>query len=39
MYTVFCVTVMINNTGDDDVDDDDDDDDGDYNNAKNVTDD
>ena len=36
MYTVFCVTVMINNNGDDD---DDDDDDGDYNNAKNVTDD
>lgn len=33
MYTVFCVTVMINNNGDDD------DDDGDYNNAKNVTDD
>ena len=38
MYTVFCVTVMINNNVDDD-DDDDDDDDGDYNNAKNVTDD
>ena len=36
MYTVFCVTVMINNNGDDD---DDDGDDGDYNNAKNVTDD
>ena len=40
MYTVFCVTVMINNNVDDDDDDDDDDgDDGDYNNAKNVTDD
>ena len=33
MYTVFCVTEMINNNGDYDDDDDDDDD----NNAKNVT--
>ena len=32
MYTVFCVTVMINNNGDDDDDDDDD-----YNNAKNIS--
>ena len=36
MYTVFCVTVMINNNGDD-GDDDDDDDDVDDNDFKNVT--